>query len=533
MATEHSAQLGDYSLLLRRQWWVVVVSVAVATGLAAGYTAVAPPEYTSTTSVLVTPTGIPSDSSTATRDSTSINMDTEAQIITSTEVISQVADSLGHTGDLEELAGRVTIAVPPNTEILDISYAGPTALEAKEGAEAFATAYLLDRAGNAESRVEAEQQTLQARIDDLDARLASVTQAIAALPADSAGRAYNEAQASSLNDQLSELSAQLNELDAFTVDAGDIITEASLPAAPSSPDLLLNLAAGILLGLLAGLGLAVLRQRSDHVIRRASDVERQVGVAVLAEVPPSEDTERIRLVGAASPGGRSYARLRNVVAAGTNREARVVLVAGVSGPAGPVAANLAASLARSGETTILVCGDVDADTESELLGGASGRGLSDVLAGRTAARDALRRLPSLPDLRVLGPGSDRDLANELLQTSGPRTLLADLLETATWVVLEAPATDLGADAQTLARYSDLALLVVQTNGTTAQAIIDARAQFESMRTPVLGAVVVPPQSRERNRDRARPADRDDRRPVPADGGRRPGTPVAAAAGAEG
>lgn len=546
MATENPAQLSDYAFLLRRQWWVIVAAIAIALGVAATHTALATPEYTSTTSVLVTPTGTAGQGSTGSRATNSINMDTEAQIITSTEVVRAAAEALGYSGDRRELAGRVTISVPPNTEILDISFAAPTAAEARRGAGAFAAAYLGQRKDDAMSSVRAQQEALHARIADLNARLESLTEATAALPPDSASRAYNQAQASSLNAQLSDLSAQLNALDAVVVRPGEVITEASLPASPSSPDLMLNLAAGVLGGLLAGVGLAVLRQRSDRYVRQPSDVHRQVGLAVLADMPPSMDPEQVRLTTAASPEGRNYTRLRNVVTAGSHREGRVVLVAGVSGRAGPIAANLAASLARSGEETILVCGDVHADTETQLFGG-SATGLAEVLAGRTSAANALRPVPSLPDLRVLGPGRNRDLAAELLHTSAPRTLLDELLKTAAWVVMEAPATNDGADAQTLARYSDFALLVVQVNTTTTQAIIDARAQLESMRTPVVGAVVVPPVARERDepREAAGPEPVEDERstsaasgasadrPSPAGAPARTAAPLPTTAGTEG
>ncbi|TQN37555.1 capsular polysaccharide biosynthesis protein [Blastococcus colisei] len=494
MATERSAQLGDYTFLLRRQWWVVVAAVAVAIGLAATYTAVATPEYTSTTSVLVSPTGTAGTSSSGPR--TTINMDTEAQIITSTEVMEAVADWLNFAGDPRELAERVSISVPPNTEILDISFTGLTAADARWGAEAFASAYLLNREDAAASSVRAQQESLQARIADLDARLAALSEATAALPSDSASRAYNQAQAANLNDQLGDLSAQLNALDAFAVRPGEVITQASLPASPSSPQPLLSLAAGALGGLLLGVGLAVLRQRSDRYVRQPDDVDRQTGLPVLADLPASMDPDRVRLATSASLEGRNFTRLRNIVTAGSIREARVVLVAGVGAPAGAIAANLAASLARSGEPTVLVCGDVHADTDVQLFGRSSD-GLAEVLVGRATAADAMRSVPSLPDLQVLGPGRDRDLAAELLQTSAPRALIDDLLETATWVVMEAPATDAGADAQTLARYADFALLVVQVNVTTTQAIVDARAQFESMRTPVVGAAVLPAPARER------------------------------------
>jgi hypothetical protein len=58
---------------------------------------------------------------------------------------------------------------------------------------------------------------------------------------------------------------------------------------------------------------------------------------------------------------------------------------------------------------------------------------------------------------------------------------------------------------------------VQVNTTTTEAIIDARTQLESMRTPGVGAVVVPPAAREREqaREAAGPASVDDERFTPA------------------
>ena len=502
MATERTAQLSDYGLLLRRQWWVVAATTLLALGAAILYTVAAPAQYTSTTSVLVTPTGLPSDSASTTRGNSVINMDTEAQIITSTAVVLEAADALDHPGDPRDLAEHLTVTVPPNTEILDIHFTGGTATEAARGAEAFAAAYLANRGEGAEEIVRAEVETLDARIQDLNEQLSTVTEAIASAEAGSAAREYNEAQAAGLNDQLSDLNADRNALDAITLSPGRVITQASVPSAPSSPNPVLNLAAGTLLGLMAGVGLAVLRQRADTVLRSASDVGPQTGLAVLAEMPVPMDPEQVRIVSPAGPEGRGYTRLRNVVTSG-DASARVILVAGVAGAAGPVAANLAASLARAGEETVLVCADVHAGTEAGLLGTGGGAGLGDVLAGRTAVSDARVRLPGLRELSVLGPGSDPDLTAELLQTAGPRTVLADLLETAAWVVIEVAVSNTGADAQTLAGASDVAVLVVQTDSTRAQDVREARAQFESMRTRVLGAVVVPAPPRA-TRDRSRP-----------------------------
>jgi capsular polysaccharide biosynthesis protein len=487
--TSGSPQLSDYTTLLRRQWWVVVSLACLGIALALAYTAVAPRVYSSTTSVLVTQTGVVASDSSTSRDAT-INLDTEAQLMTSTGIVQAAADELTWTGSLSDLEDRLSISVPPNTEILELAFRAPTAAQARAGAQAFADAYLADRQAGAEATVQSGRDSVQSQIDDLNKRLQEVTDTIATLPDGSAARAYNEAQASTLNNQLSSLSAELNQLDATSVTPGRVITQASLPSRPSSPDLKMNVLAGALVGLLLGIGLAVLRQRSDRYVRRPDDVERQVAVPVLVDLPRPETPRRVELVAAGSEEGRTYSRLRNLVTAGSAEGSKVVLVAGVSGPSGQVAANLAASLARAGEDVTLVCADVQASTADQLLDGRAGTGLSEVLAGRVRLNSARRRVPGLGTMRVLGPGRNPEQAAVLLQGAEPRKLLDELAAGSGWVVIEAPATNSGAEAQTLAGNAHLAVLVVETNRTSAQDIIDGRVQIESMHTQVLGAVVV-------------------------------------------
>jgi hypothetical protein len=102
---------------------------------------------------------------------------------------------------------------------------------------------------------------------------------------------------------------------------------------------------------------------------------------------------------------------------------------------------------------------------------------------------ALHTVPGLPDMRVLGPGKDPDRADALLQTGSPRKLIDRLLDMQSYVVIEAPATSSSPDAQTLANVAEMAVVVVEVGQTGAREVLDACAQFESMGTPVLGAVV--------------------------------------------
>jgi Mrp family chromosome partitioning ATPase len=136
----------------------------------------------------------------------------------------------------------------------------------------------------------------------------------------------------------------------------------------------------------------------------------------------------------------------------------------------------------------LVCADVFGPTASALLGTAR-PGLAEVLAGETPLEAAGHTLPSVPNLRILTPGLDPDRADALLQTKGPRKLVDELLDTASYVVIEAPPTSDSPDAQTLAGVADLAVLVVEAEQSSAREVIDAVAQVQSMHAAVLGAVV--------------------------------------------
>lgn len=489
-STPSTVRLSDYWVLLRRGWAAIVICGALGLMAAGLYLFMAPREYTAVTSVLVTaPTPVSTQPAGKAAD---INLDTEARLVTSTATVLDAAAQLDlPQGGIDDLGNRVTVTVPPNTDILTISFVAPTADEAQEGARAFAEAYLQARKNSTEESLEAEFDALQSRIDQVSERVRLVTEAVRALPEGSLDRASRSAEASSLSNQLTSLGVQQNEVRAAAILPGRVVTEAELPSSPSSPDVALVLLAGGLLGLLLGVGVAALHYRSDDRIRTAADLQRRSRASAVATLAAPLRERELTVVAPSSPDGRTYARLRNLILAelGQGPSRNVVLVAGIHRGGGSVAANLATSLARAGEDVCLVCADVFAGTAEALLGVRRTTGLADVLDGRRTAEDVVVRAGNLPTLRVLGAGSDPDRTEALLQTRGFRDLVDQLLGSVSYVVVEAPATQDGTGAQTLAGAAEHTLLVVETGQTTAREVTDALDQFESMRRPVLGAVL--------------------------------------------
>jgi hypothetical protein len=106
-------------------------------------------------------------------------------------------------------------------------------------------------------------------------------------------------------------------------------------------------------------------------------------------------------------------------------------------------------------------------------------------------------------------------AGGLLQAQGLRDAL-DLLRGRTdWVVVEAPSTATGADAQSLASLADAAILAVELRRTRRPEVTDAAEQLRRVGTPLLGAVVLPRLSRRHEQPGAAPP------PAPAAAGARP------------
>ncbi|MGI8532180.1 MAG: Wzz/FepE/Etk N-terminal domain-containing protein [Geodermatophilaceae bacterium] len=483
------AQLSDFGALLRRQWWLILIVVVLGALAGYGYTSAQTPLYTSTTQVLVTPTGADDQSVLANgRTRGEINLDTEAQLLTSTAVVKAAADTIGDNATPAELVSRVKVSVPPNTEVLTIAYRSTSPEAARTGANAFAVAYLANRAQEASAQITARQTARQVQIDTLNRSLQNVTKSLAGLKPDSVELSVAQAQIQSLSTQIALLSAEVDGLDVSSITPGRTITDANLPRSASSPVLTVNLAAGAMLGLLVGLGLALLRYRSDRQLRTPDEVSRRTGLPVLANVP---ETVGGGLAEPTTPAGRGYVRLRNLLTSRTASDARVLMVAGVDSDSSEVAANLAASLSKTGAEVTLVCASPESGTVQRLRLRHGSAGLSEVLSGSSELADALQVPLGFEQLRVLAPGSEPERAGALLQTQAARELLRTLRRSARYVVLEAPPTNDSSQAQTLSALADAALIVIVARHSASDRVLDAIEQFAVMNTPVVGSVLIP------------------------------------------
>lgn len=467
---------------LERQWWVVcagvIAGVALGVGGAAALLTQARPVYASTVSVLVQRIG-----------ATEVSLPTEAQLARSTQTAADAAKVVGRTA--EDIAGATRVTPLADSSVLLITVEGASPGAAQAAASAVAQAYLANRTKAAQAAIADQVLTLNSRIAEWSTQLAQLNTRLAKLPATSPELATLRGSVTTVTAQITTLSARVTELETIPVDPGQVIAEPDRPVRPIRPLTWLYLGAGAIVGALLGALAVVGRRRLARRVRGGVDLQTRTGVPVLAHVPT-----QVHLGLAREAGGRAFNRLRNEVMAALGTDDRVILVTGASpGPASTlVATNLAAAFARADTEVVLVGAnppEPGTPPLSQIFDIADIPGLTDVLTGRISLPGALQRAARLPRLRVLTPGGTASAAG-LLQSEGARSAVHALCRQARYVVVEAPSTASGADAQSLARVADAVILVVETGRSRHAQVVDAAQQFRLVGTRLLGAVLLSP-----------------------------------------
>lgn len=476
---------------LRRYWWIVATVGLL--GLVGSYvvTGLQPKTFEASTSVLVTPTNATATAVAGGRAADDVNMDTEIQLVKSMQVAVAAKALLKTDQTPQRLVGRVTVSIPPNTRVLEIVFRDPTAEGARAGSHAFAQAYLNVRADAAKKDIAAQVAALTTQIAGLAKTLEEQSSLATSLAPDSPARAYADAQVDIIKNQIVSVNSRLAPLQTAAVTPGEVIVDAEKPGRPSRPILALNLASGLMLGLLAGFGLVSLAARRRG-IGRGVDVEETIGRPVLAEL--SRRVTELRVLPPRA-GGETFDRLRlMLVAMYPDGPSSVLLTGATRGrAAGLVAANLAAAHVRAGHEVVLVCADPES-LAGAVVGVSTGPGLSDVLRGSMKLASVIQA-SELPRLSVITTGRELAGAFERISTDRLTAIIGELLKGSAKVIIDAPPTSFGVEAQELARRVDATLVVVERRVADGEAVQGAFRDLESLGARVPGAVVVDDVSR--------------------------------------
>lgn len=153
-----------------------------------------------------------------------------------------------------------------------------------------------------------------------------------------------------------------------------------------------------------------------------------------------------------------------------------------------LAANLAVVFSQLGERTLLIDGDMRNPRQHSLFGLPNRNGLSAILSGR-GHLDTVARVPSLVDLSVLPAGAIPPNPQELFARPMFEQLLHELARRYDVILIDTPASEAWADAQSVVARVGAALVVARKNTSHLRAVKNMVDTMSQAGVAVVGTVL--------------------------------------------
>ncbi|WP_224994502.1 polysaccharide biosynthesis tyrosine autokinase [Cesiribacter sp. SM1] len=317
------------------------------------------------------------------------------------------------------------------------------------------------------------ESDLRKQVEDLQFRHRELLSSFVQLP--SKGTEFSKSQRD--YNQLLEvlLNLQSKKIEFEIANAGSttdykILSSASMPGAPISPDRYLfhgiGLAAGLMLSLLFVGGRYVL----DNKVNGVAEVERLANVPVLGAVPLTHNKlATARMVITDNPKSAFSESMRairtNMEFMGARQNNRIISVTSTVSGEGKtfVTTNLAAIIALSKKKVLVL--DLDMRKPKVHLafeGENSSAGVSTVLIGRHSLEESIRKT-SIPNLDYIPAGPTPPNPSELVMNGDFDKLLLKLQDLYDVIVMDTPPVGLVTDGILIMKKADLPLYVFKAN----------------------------------------------------------------------
>lgn len=431
-------ELREYVSILMKNWVLIVITSILGVAAGAGFSLLATPEYQSKTQLYVS---VRSGAGTATDMVQGANFSRQivnsyVDVIKTGVVLDPVVEKLGLEMTSSELAAQITADSPTDTALISISVTSPSSTQAAE---------IANEVGESFKNVVQTQLEPDAEAGMSPVKLTTTQAAIA-------------------------------------------------PKTPIGPNVLMNIALGLLVGLAIGVGIALLRSAFDTRIQSLRDVEAITEKPLLGGIIDDADVEKQPLTmknKPYSPMAESYRTLRtNLQFLNVDQESSVFVITSANPGEGKstTSVNLALALAESGARVALVEADLRLPRVSKYLGVEGNAGLTDILIGKAELNDVLQRW-GRTQLFYLPAGRIPPNPSELLGSDAMKKIIAELDESFDYVIIDAPPTLAVTDAAVIG-HANVGLLLAVASGSTKKPELEAAlATLEHAGANVLGVIV--------------------------------------------
>ncbi|MDR0994643.1 MAG: polysaccharide biosynthesis tyrosine autokinase [Verrucomicrobiota bacterium] len=269
----------------------------------------------------------------------------------------------------------------------------------------------------------------------------------------------------------------------------DIVEEAEPPQRASSPLVVLNIFLSVVLGLMAGVGLAFFVEYLDVSIKTVDEVEKYLGLSVLAVIP--QQSRPLTEAGQSSGQGEAYRGLRTSLAL-LAKEDKLNIFSIISGGVGEGKSttlfNLAYVCAEQGSRVLVIDSDLRRPVQHKMVGLANKLGLVNVLTGEKQLSEVIQET-GVPNLWMIPSGRLRRGSLGIMNGPRLRTILDELKPNYDYILMDSPPILGVTDAAIISGEVDGVLLVVQYRKYPKIISLRAKRMIENAGGRLMGAVL--------------------------------------------
>jgi capsular exopolysaccharide synthesis family protein len=479
-ARDDSSSLLEYVEVVRRRKWLVVQALVVVPLVAVVVSLRQSPLWSATASDLFNGQSfaatLAGTSDPAAGQDPARLLQTQADIAKS-NTVALLALRTAHVRDMTPLdfLQRCSVAAHSDANLLDFTCAVGKAPRASVLATAYARAFIDYRRRLDTTALEKARANYERRIKELERRGQTNTQLYA-----------------SFVDKEQQLATQ-QELQTSNVS----LARAAGAAVKVRPRPLRNGLLGLALGGVLGIGLAFLLDALDTRVRSTRELERRLGLPLLARVPqpPRWASQRRHLVMVADPNGPEAEAFRvlrtNLEFFNMEHGARTIMVTSALEAEGKstTVANLAVALSRAGRRVILVDLDLRRPALDRFFNFEGQPGLTDVALGRARLAASAMADPGGGSLEVLTTGPLPRDTGEFVAGQPLANILDELRERADYVLIDSPPLLAVGDAVALAARVDGMIVLTRLGVARRKAIDELRRVLGNCPGAKVGFVV--------------------------------------------
>jgi capsular exopolysaccharide synthesis family protein len=270
-----------------------------------------------------------------------------------------------------------------------------------------------------------------------------------------------------------------------------VVEPAGLPGSTSVLRNLIYSVLGLVVGLIGGIGLAFLVENLDPRLHSSEQIQAVTGLPLLGEIPTAKRRDSTKLLLDKIPYSDVFRRIRvKILSLSKDAALQTILITSAEPDEGKstVLANLACSLAQSGQRIVVVDADMYCPTINTFFDLPNEPGLSNVLEQDITLTDVLQKT-HYSGIEVLTSGTQNSNSAELLGTEQMVALLDQLKKQFDFVLVDTPAFLGIVDTIVLAPYMDGVVVVARSGSVKETELQITCQQSDSVNAKLIGIIV--------------------------------------------